>query len=44
VGGGFCEARREEVWIDKDVVQHCALSRDEGSAGVARGRIKRAES
>jgi len=43
-GGGFFKARREEVWIDKDVmIQRCALNRGGGSASVERERRKRVE-
>jgi len=37
-GRGYCKARREEVWIDKDVIQRCALNRGWGSASVERER------
>jgi len=41
-GGGYCKARREEVWIDKDImIQRSALNRGWGSASVARERGKR---
>ena len=41
-GGGYCKARREEVWIDKDtMIQRSALNRGGGSASVARERGKR---
>ena len=43
MGEGFCKARRAEVWIDNNLVQRCALNRDEGSAGVERVRRKRVE-